>query len=103
MRRAAENGMAHAQFNIAIQLLAKYSRGVKRAKGNDLRESNEALISEAVAWLRKSSSQAYAPAINRLAGCYSQGTGVPKDVKMAAKLYQQASDFCLLSLVECTR
>ncbi|MEO1689781.1 MAG: hypothetical protein AAFU61_17965, partial [Pseudomonadota bacterium] len=46
---------------------------------------------EALAWLRKAAAQSHAPAVNSLACCYRYGVCVPKDLKMAAKLFAQAA------------
>lgn len=110
---AAEEGNAHAQFNLG--LLYANGRGVAQDdavavmwyrksadQGNPLAQGNLAYMlsnglgtqkneEEAIEWYRKASNQGSAVAQANLGMRYLEGRGVPQDQKLAIHLLQQAA------------
>jgi tetratricopeptide (TPR) repeat protein len=76
-RKAAEQGIPHAQFNLGVFLLNGI--GCKQ---------NEA---EAVKWFQAAANQGYVNAIYNLAFMYENGSGCQRDLKLAFELYQSAA------------
>jgi hypothetical protein len=68
-RKAADQGIALAQFNL----------GVKYYKGEGVPQDD----TEAVKWYRKAAEQGYAKAQFNLGGAYGLGKGVPEDYALA--------------------
>ncbi len=77
-RRAAEQGLANAQFNLAVI----YAGGDGVPKDD----------AEAVKWYRKAAEQGVVDAQFNLGVIYSGGDGVPKDDAEAVKWYRQAAE-----------
>ena len=78
LRKAAANGDARAQFEIA----AIYTEG--RAVPEDLKA--------AAIWYERAASQGFAPAQYRLGNLYENGNGVEKDLAQARLWYQRAAE-----------
>ncbi len=74
----AEQGNAHAQFNL----------GYMYHKGEGVPQDD----AEAVKWFRMSADQGYAKAQNALASMYREGRGVPQDYREAVKWRRLAAD-----------
>ncbi|WP_026379853.1 peptidoglycan-binding protein [Afifella pfennigii] len=77
LRRAAETGVAEAQFEIASRYAE--GRGVMRD------------AAEAVRWYEKAARTGLAPAQYRLGSIYEKGRGVPKDIDRAFDWYEKAA------------
>ncbi len=75
-RKAAEQGHAEAQFNLAI--MYKNGEGVEQS------------YTEVVKWYRKAAEQGYAEAQNNLAIMYNNGDGVEQSYTEAVKWYRKA-------------
>jgi uncharacterized protein len=78
LRKAAEQGDANSQFNLAL----RYYNGEEVPKD----------LIEAVKWYRKAAEQGDLKAQNTLASCYSKGEGVSKDLAEAVKWYRKAAE-----------
>ncbi|WP_193336973.1 peptidoglycan-binding protein [Devosia beringensis] len=78
LRRAAANGDAKAQFEVA----AIFGEG--RAVEQD--------YAEAAIWYERSAAQGFVPAQYRLGNLYETGTGVDKDLAIAKLWYQRAAE-----------
>ncbi|MGB8167220.1 MAG: tetratricopeptide repeat protein [Chthoniobacteraceae bacterium] len=78
MRRAAEEGLADAQFEIAI----RYAQGKQAAL--DLAVARE--------WYARAAEQKYAPALCNLATMEWQGTGGPADLESAGRHFRAAAE-----------
>jgi TPR repeat protein len=70
-RRAADQGVAQAQFNLALMYLD--GTGVRRD------------LAEAMKWFQEAANQGLPLAQNNLSAIYHQGLGVPQDDKEAFK------------------
>ena len=77
-RKAAEQGFAHAQFNL----------GVCYDNGQGVQQD----YAEAVKWYRKAAEQGVADAQNNLGVCYDNGQGVQQDYAEAVKWYRKAAE-----------
>ncbi len=75
--RAAQNGNAEAQFNLAMN----YSQGLYGAPKND---------QEAFKWAQAAASQGYAQAERFLGACYEYGFGVQANPAQAKIWYDKA-------------
>ena len=113
LRRAADQGLTEAQFNLGIcyaqgegvsrdaVVAAEWYRkaadqGLPQAEaelGNCYLEGQGVPkdIPEGIDWTRKAAEQGYAPAQNTLGHCYSKGKGVPKDYVEAYKWFNLAA------------
>ncbi|HEY0920750.1 peptidoglycan-binding protein, partial [Devosia sp.] len=78
LRRAAADGDARAQFEVA----AVYTEG--RAVPEDL--------ATAATWYERAAAQGFAPAQYRLGNLYEHGQGVPRDLEQARLWYQRAAE-----------
>jgi TPR repeat protein len=78
IRRAADQGLADAQYNLA--LLYQDGRGIRK---DDF---------EAVRWFRRAADQNLAAAQNNLALAYASGKGVAQDETEAARWLRRAAD-----------
>ena len=77
-RRAAEQGMAEAQYSLGDCYY--YANGVKQD------------YKEAAKWYLMAAEQGNADAQNALGHCYAQANGVPYDMNEAEKWWQMAAD-----------
>jgi hypothetical protein len=77
-RRAAEQGDAKAQFQLACQLF--YGDGVEQRQD------------EAVEWYRRAAEQEHAEAQWRLAECYEVGWGVDSDEEQARAWFERSAE-----------
>ncbi len=78
-RKAAELGLAQAQFTL----------GVIYDNGNDVVGKDECMAAE---WYRKAAEQGHVEAQYNLGVMYDNGQGVVKDRSMAAKWYRKAAE-----------
>jgi len=78
LRRAAETGVAEAQFEVASRYAE--GRGVMREPA------------EAVRWYERAARAGLAPAQYRLGSIYEKGRGVPKDIDRAFDWYEKAAE-----------
>ena len=78
MRPLADQGNAHAQYNL----------GRMYANGWGVPQD----YAEAVKWYRLAAEQGDAPAQNSLGGMYDIGRGVPRDYAQALKWFRKAAD-----------
>lgn len=76
-RKAAEQGLAKAQYNI----------GVAYKRGNGVGQDSK----EALNWFRRAAEQGDVRAQNSLGFMYRNGLGVPQDYKEAIRLYHIAA------------
>ncbi|MGB7629916.1 MAG: tetratricopeptide repeat protein, partial [Candidatus Deferrimicrobium sp.] len=76
-RKAAEQGDAHAQFNL----------GVVYGKGEEIPQND----TEAVKWYRKAADQGFPLAQYILGSMYALGRGVPQDYVLAHMWYNLAA------------
>ncbi|MDO5357057.1 MAG: tetratricopeptide repeat protein, partial [Conchiformibius sp.] len=76
-RKAAEQGMADAQFNLGMM----YEHGEGVAQDDE----------QAVAWFRKAAEQGNALGQTSLGVMYEFGKGVAQDREQAVRLYRQAA------------
>jgi TPR repeat protein len=79
LRRRAEAGDAHAQFELGI----RYDDAHKRDPARD---------AEMQKWLRKAADQGYAPAETKLGWIYYLGRGVTKDFGEAVNWYRRGAE-----------
>ncbi len=77
-RKAAEQGRASAQYNIA----SLYERGLGVTQD----------FAEAVGWYRKAAEQGYPSAQNNLGILYDHGRGVTQDFAEAVRWYRSAAE-----------
>jgi hypothetical protein len=77
-RKAAEQGLAEAQYNLALWS----ARGEGTVKD----------MTAAVRWHRRAAEQNFAPAQHALAILYALGEGITKDANEAAKWYRKAAE-----------
>jgi len=75
MERAAEAGLATAQADLGDMLLTDEPRDVAAA----------------LPWLARAAAAGHPLAAYQLAGLYERGDGVPKNLEIARKLYQEAA------------
>lgn len=78
LRRAAADGDARAQFEVA----AIYTEG----------QTIPASPEEAAVWYERSAAQGFVPAQYRLGNLYEAGAGVEKDLEIARLWYQRAAE-----------
>lgn len=77
-RKAAEQGLADAQFSLGDCYL----------EGEGVTQN----MTEAVKWFRKAAEQGLADAQFALGACYQSGTGVTQNIAEAKKWHQKAAD-----------
>jgi hypothetical protein len=77
-RKAADLGVARAQFNVG--LMYDSGQGVARD------------YAQAVIWYRKAANQGLAPAQNNLGSLYENGQGVARDYAQAMSWFRKAAD-----------
>ena len=114
-RKAADQGDAHAQFNLGVMYAqrsgraaglrrggevvsqgcrprfaaAQFNLGVMYAEGQGVPQN----YAEAVKWYRKAADQGHRPRpVQSRAFMYDEGQGVPQDYAEAVKWYREAAD-----------
>ena len=80
----ANSGDAAAQFTVGDAL----EKSSLQADPDD----RPNLLAQAAAWLRKSADQHHIPAELRLAECYRDGRGLPRDPAQSAQWYRRAAE-----------
>jgi hypothetical protein len=113
-RKAADQGMAMAQFNLglmydsgqgvardyaqaAIWYRKAADQGLAPAQNNlgSLYENGQGVArdyAQAMNWFRKAADEGYAASYNNVGEMYEKGLGVPKDITQATVWYEKAAD-----------